>query len=281
MKKTGRFLTRFLCLTLVLGLGYQSGVTNNFAKGEEMNSQKIAATLAISFLIGNVVAWSMGAYPRDYTLKPYSEEDLTLLNELKEEIRIHPEEADIKTDLGSLYFTHNDLDRAEAILTQAKQEDNSNAEALAIWSANEAKQAGAMWDFTWGIWKLNRLKNAVNGLKQAVRLDSENLNVRMYRTHTILGIKGKSSLFHIFEDEQWFLNHLEEDRNYFSEDIKQQLYAAFGSAYLYRLDFSADKSEQRESLAKAGVYLQKLERDSPEKEALADKLSQLKKELTH
>lgn len=281
MKKRGRFLTRFVCLTLALGLGYQSGITNNFARGEEMNSQKIVVSLAISFLIGNAVAWSMGAYPRDYSLKPYSEEDLTLIDELKEEIRTNPDEVDIKTDLGALYFTHNDLDKAEEILTQARQEDDSNAEALAIWSANEAKQAGAMWDFTWGIWKLNRLEDAANGLKQAVRLDPENLNVRMYRTHTILGMKRESSLSQIFEDEQWFLNHIKTDRNYFSEDIKQQLYAAFGGAYLHHFDFSSDKREQSESLTKAEIYLQKLDRDSPEKELLSGKLSRLKKELTH
>ncbi|MBT4090433.1 MAG: hypothetical protein HN580_25430 [Deltaproteobacteria bacterium] len=281
MKKTGRILSRLICLTLMLALSYHWGGMNNTAKGEEMNSQKIATTLLISFVIGNAVAWSMGAYPRDYAVKPYSEEDLTIINELKEEIRNHPDEADIKTDLGALYFTHNDLDKAEEVLGQAKQEDSSNAEALVVWSANEAKQAGAMWDLTWGIWKLNRLENAVNGLEQAVRLDPESLNVRMYRAHTILGIKRESWFFHILEDEQWFLNHLETDRDYFPEDVKQQFYSIFSHAYLYRLDFSGDENARSESLGKLELYVQKLTKGSSEKEVLTRKLAQLNNELTH
>ncbi len=277
MKNRSRFLARFICLTLVLAFSFHGGIIHNHAKGEEMNSQKIATSLLISFVIGNAVAWSMGAYPREYPLKPYTNEDLVIINGLHEEIDEYPDEADIKTDLGELYFVHNDLDKAEAILGKAKLEDNNNAETLAIWSANEAKQAGAMWDFTWGLWKLNRLGKAVKGLNQAVRLDPESLNVRMYRTNTILGMKQEGSFFHIFEDEQWFLNHLETDRNYFSEDIKQQFYTIFGYAYLYRFDFSSDNDEQNQSLEKAEIYLQKLESESPEKESLTGQLAQRKK----
>ena len=281
MKNRSHFSARFISLTLVLALSFHWGIIQNQVKGEEMNSQKIATALLISFVIGNAVAWSMGAYPNDYPLKSYSKEDLSIVNELKEEISHYPDEADIKTDLGELYFTHNDLDRAEAILEQARQEDGNNAETLAIWSANEAKQAGAMWDFTWGIWKLNRLDKAVKGLNEAVKIDPESLNVRMYRANTILGIKWESSFFHIFEDEQWFLNHLETDRNYFSEDIKQQFYSLFSYAYLYRFDFSSEESEQKKSLEKAEAYLQKLESDSSEKESLKGRLAQRKNELTY
>jgi len=258
MVKTDHFLTRFICLSMILTFNVHWGVTNNNTQGEEMNSQGVIKSLLISFVIGNVVAWSMGAYPIEITAIPYSEEDLSLISELQEEIRSNPDEVEIKTDLGELYFVHNDLDKVDKLLKPVISQKETDPNALAIWSANEAKQAGAMWDFTWGIWKLNRLANAEEGLNRAVNLDPENLNIRMYRIHTFLGIKRDSSFYTIFEDEQWFLNHLEIESDYFLQGLKQQFYAVFSKAYTSRQALSNNIADQKSSLRKAKAYLDKL-----------------------
>ncbi|MBU3914054.1 hypothetical protein KKA14_00795 [bacterium] len=94
----------------------------------------------------------------------------------------------MKLELGELYFAHNDLDKAGDILSSAKNNAPQSGTVLAVLSANQAKQSGAMWDFTWGIRKLNLLSDAVEGVNKAVELEPTNFLPRIYRINTLTGL---------------------------------------------------------------------------------------------
>lgn len=254
----------FCILTLLVFVQQQAfaqrGDLNlSFKGGMEMDQGRIVTLLLSSFIIGNIVAWSMGAYPRDFPAKPYSDLDRRTIQDLHLEIEQNPDEADIRTELGVIYFSHNDLDKAETVLSSAVDRNPENAEALAVYSANEAKQSGAMWDFTWGISKLHRLGKAVDGLNRSVELDPENFTVRLYRVNTLLGLDNrKESFARIFDDELWFLKHIESDPDYFPWEVKLEFYKALSAAYRAWEASASEAHEKKRIGHKAHIYQQKL-----------------------
>ena len=257
MKKANRILP-LLCSLLFFGhtsFAQFNGVERNLKSVGSADQGKIAVTLLISFVIGNVIAWSMGAYPKDFDTKPYSEDESEMIRDLTIEIRENPEEADIRTELGTLYFQHNDLDKAEALLEEAVELDSSDAEALAVYSANEAKQSGAMWDFTWGIWKLKRMGDAVDGLNRAVELDPDNFTVRLYRMSTLVGLENRKGSFdRIFEDEQWFKQKTADDPEFLPAGVRLVFYDVLAEAYAEKERLSGDNSKGSHNLKKADEY---------------------------
>ncbi len=233
--------------------------SESLSKKGSTDGGNLAVLLLSSFIIGNVVAWSMGAYPHDFPKQSYSIQEMEVKNDLTSEIKENPDDADVRVELGQLYFHHNDLNKAETLLEQAVKLEPGNAEALAIYSANEAKQAGAMWDFTWGLMKLNRMSDVVEGLNKAVELEPDNFTVRLYRMNTLVGFRDKKDNFHrIFEDEEWFLKKADSSPDYFPEEVKRAFYKVLSEAYLVAVDLDDSPEQKNLHQQKAETYQLKI-----------------------
>jgi hypothetical protein len=252
----------------------------NFNADGNMNQEAIIKTLFFSFVIGNIVAWSMGAYPRSLEKVPYSNDDLQTISDLEAEIIDYPDESEIKKELGEIYFFHNDLDKAEDVLYHAVVEDDQNAEALAVWSANEAKQAGAMWDFTWGIWKLSRLSDSIDGLNKAVTMDPENLTVRLFRLNTFEGLENRNdSLRYALDDEQWFVEKMNVADVYFPQDVQLEFFDVLTKIHLLKSDLAENDAEKSTSLNQAKSYLKLINALPIEGEEKEQKMAYLKNKI--
>jgi hypothetical protein len=252
----------------------------NFNADGNMNQEAIIKTLFFSFVIGNIIAWSMGAYPRSVEKVPYSNDDLQTISDLKAEIKEYPDESGIKKELGEIYFFHNDLDMAEDILYQAVDEDHQNAEALAVWSANEAKQAGAMWDFTWGIWKLSRLSDSIDGMNKAVTMDPENLTIRLYRLNTFEGLENRNdSLNYALDDEQWFLKKMNTTDSYFPQAVQLEFFDVLTKIHLLKSDLAENDTEKSSRLNQAKSYLKQIDALPIEGEEKEQKMAYLKNKI--
>ena len=166
--------------------------------------KKLLIFIAINLLIGNVVAWFMGAAPIEFAKISYSSQEQQLVNELKAELTQEPIDPTLQTQLGSIYSLHNYLDEAQELLTGAVDTERS-ALALAWLSGTQAKQAGAMFDPFMGLLKLYRLHSACAQMDQAVTLAPNNFEVRMVRLATFAPTNLLNcSLETAFNDEQWF-----------------------------------------------------------------------------
>ncbi len=215
----------------------------------------LAVALLSSFLIGNAVAWAMGAYPKDFPREPYSKQETEMIKDLTIELEEYPDDADIRVELGELYFFHNDLDKAQLQLGQAVDLEPENGEALAIYSANEAKQAGAMFDLTWGLMKLDRMDDAVSGLNRAVNIDPDNFKIRLYRMNTLVGFKNRKGNFHkVFEDEKWFLDRQEKSPSLFPEEVNRSFYQALTEVYSVDAELTDSPNQKEASLKKSETY---------------------------
>jgi len=264
-------LKKFLFVLILLFFTHHS--TQVYAGNESsaltqkgnINGGNLVMTLLSSFLIGNAVAWAMGAYPRDFELKPYSAYEADIIKDLTFEIEQHPNEADSKVELGELYFQHNDLNNAQTLLGQAVKLEPGNGEALAIYSANEAKQAGAMLDITWGVRKLNRMSTAVSGLNRAVEIAPDNFKIRLYRMNTLVGFKNIKGSFHkVFDDEKWFLERLETSSDQFPVEVNRSFYRALVGVYQVDAELTDSQDREDTSLKKVGIYQMMLNPIDPE-----------------
>ena len=239
------------------GFGFQFGVGNHhpseitrFSNQEKgFTPKKIAGIALTSFIIGNIVSWSMGAWPRDFEEIPYTPSELETISELQTEIAEEPEEGSLRAELGSIYFRHNELDKAETELTEAVRLEPDNAESKAWFYANEVKQSGAMFDPLMGIRKLNRLNTGIDELNSAVDADPDNAIIRLIRLETIASVGTVSSSFSVYqEDEDWFQSKLEHNANYFPKNLAQSFYLSLAKAY-----------HAQEDTTRSKYYLEKIE----------------------
>lgn len=256
---------KLLFFILLFSISFQQVQTYAAGLGKSKITQADATKfLLINFIVGNIVAWSMGAYPRSYEQLPYSQEELGNIRELQQEIESYPDEVEPKKDLGLIYFNHNDLERADEVLESALQSDPNHAESLAVWGGNEAKSAGAMWDFTWGIWKLIRLDNAVEGLNRAVELEPNNFNVRLFRINTVEGMEGRrDSLQYAFLDEQWYLQKSAKNSQYLPAAVHMEFLDALIRLHLLRYQSADEEDEAKERSRRSAIDFYRQLRDIP------------------
>ena len=265
-------------LILLFSITFQQAQTYAAGLGKgKITQADTAKFLLANFIIGNIVAWSMGAYPRSFEQTPYSQEELAYIRELQQEIRTYPDEVEPKKDLAVIYFHHNDLDSADELLESALASDPNHAESLAVWGGTEAKSAGAMWDFTWGIWKLMRLDNAVEGLNRAVELEPNNFNVRLFRLNTIEGMEGRrDSLPYAFLDEQWYREKTAKTLEFFPETVHMEFLDALVRLHLLHYESAAeeDREKSRQTAIDYFRQLKKLPVDKEEKETRIQNLTE-------
>lgn len=215
--------------------------------------KKILPFILSSLVIGNVIAYLMGAAPIDFQPRPYNETEQMSLNELNQELLQNPDDTALLVELGSMYSLHNELEKADKMLEKAMQLSPNEPQVLAWYSANNAKRSGAMLDLSFGQYKMYKLRQACQGLDDAVARAPNDLTVRMLRLATFANIGKVNSLFDkVFEDEKWFNALLEQSNNALPNIVKSQFYLAMAQAYLHQADSgSAQKLEQYIALYEA------------------------------
>ena len=193
--------------------------------------KKLLILLSINLLIGNVIAWFMGAAPIDFKQVPYSQQEQQLLTELKTELAQNANDTTLQTQLGSMYSLHNHLDDAGQLLAAAVASEQ-DAVALAWLSGTQAKQAGAMFDPLMGLWKLYRLYSACAEMDRAVSMDPENFEIRMVRLATFAPTALLNcSLDTVFIDEAWFKQFFDRQGSSAPLELKLQFKLTMSIAY--------------------------------------------------
>ncbi len=188
--------------------------------------------IAVNLLIGNVVAWNMGAAPIDFPAVAYSEQEQKLVSELKTAANDSPEDADVQTQLGALYSLHNELDDAANLLSLALDNQADDPVAQAWLGATRAKQSGAMFDPFMGLFKLYKLHSACAALDQAVAQAPDNFEIRMIRLATfaptnVLNCSVETAL----QDGQWFEQFFAKQGKNAPLELKMQFNLAMSKAY--------------------------------------------------
>jgi hypothetical protein len=200
--------------------------------------KKITKIMALNLLIGNVVAWNMGSAPIDFPVVAYSDQELQLITELAED-------SSAKTELGALYSLHNELDKAEHLLSAALKSEPDDPLAQAWLGATRAKQAGAMFDPLMGLVKLYRLHAACADVDAAVAQAPDNFEVHMVRLATfaptaLLNCSIETAML----DEIWFKQYFAAQGQHAPLELKLQFKLAMSKAYV-----NADNQQQ------AAVYM--------------------------
>lgn len=193
--------------------------------------KKLLILLSINLLIGNVIAWFMGAAPIDFKMVPYSQQEQKLITELKAELAQNPNDSTLQTQLGSMYSLHNQIDEAGQLLSGAFASEQ-DALALAWLSGNQAKQAGAMFDPLMGLWKLYSLYSACAEMNRAVTMDPHNFEIRMIRLATFAPTALLNcSLDTAFIDEAWFKQYFDNQGAFAPLELKLQFKLSMSIAY--------------------------------------------------
>lgn len=199
--------------------------------------KKLMSFILSSLVIGNVIAWVMGAAPIDFEQRPYSAAEQMTLEALTTELKENPQDTAVLVELGSTYSLHNELEKADELLQQAMQLAPEDPQVLAWYSANNTKRSGAMVDLSFGMYKMYKLSAACEGLSEAVGKAPNDLTVRMLRLATFANIGKVNSLFEqVFDDEKWFNALLTNANGQLPDAVKSQFYLAMAQAYLNRAD---------------------------------------------
>ncbi|MDR2031416.1 MAG: hypothetical protein LBP86_03970 [Azoarcus sp.] len=122
---------------------------------------------AVTFVVGNVTAFLMGAWPIRFALVPYSDQEATAMADLRTGLASDRPEA--VTSLALLQFLHNDLDEARRSIDSAASPRDGVLDALD--AALRVKEAGRALDLAFGQFKLARIRRALGDLD---RLSTEN-----------------------------------------------------------------------------------------------------------
>ncbi|NQZ08018.1 MAG: hypothetical protein HRT35_12730 [Algicola sp.] len=187
---------------------------------------KITKIMALNLLIGNVIAWNMGSAPIDFPVVAYSDQELQLVTELAKD-------SSAKTELGALYSLHNELDKAEHLLSAALKSESDDPLAQAWLGATRAKQAGAMFDPLMGLVKLYRLHGACADVNAAVAQAPDNFEVHMIRLATFAPTNViNCSVETALKDEVWFKQFFAKQGKNAPLELKMQFNLAMSKAYV-------------------------------------------------
>lgn len=234
--------------------------------------KKVLSFVLTSFIIGNVVAWFMGAAPIDFPKQAYNKEAQMTFAALNQVLKSDPQDVDVLIELGSQYSLHNDIALAAEYLEQAIELAPEDALASAWYNANRAKEAGAMVDLSMGFYKLYKLNDALKGISQAVTSEPNDMTIRLVRLATFANIGQINPLFdQVFDDEQWFLTLIEKEGDQLPSQIKSQFYLSMAQAYFF-IDTEAGREKIQNYLA--------LFQTMPDKEASSlEQFSKMKVDL--
>jgi len=103
-------------------------------------------------------------------------------------------DTDAKIALGQLYFMHNEIDRADAVLAPVVAAEPKNAQALAWYGANNCKLAGARGPWLMGLDKLVMVRSCLQQVDQALALAPKDFTVQMVHMETGAAVDKFGSL---------------------------------------------------------------------------------------
>jgi len=131
-------------------------------KNKKSTLYRFAETLITAFIIGNSIAFIMGAAPISFPTHqflPEEQKSIEVLSKLRDE---NPDVPEYPIALSTLYFLANQLDEAENILTTVPQEYIADDNFKLISNAISIKRSGEMLDLLFGQVKLYRLNQSVD-----------------------------------------------------------------------------------------------------------------------
>jgi hypothetical protein len=193
--------------------------------------KKLLIIVSMNLLIGNVVAWFLGAAPMEFKQVSYSHQEQQLVNELEAELAHNKNDSAVQGQLGAIYSLHNHLDEAQHLL-EASIASEQNPLTLAWLSGTRAKQAGAMFDPLMGLRKLYLLHSACANMNDAVAMDPDNFEVRIVRLATFAPTNLLTcSLDTAFEDETWFKQYFATQGAAAPKELKLQFMLTMSIAY--------------------------------------------------
>ncbi|WP_444944442.1 hypothetical protein ACJJIK_05460 [Microbulbifer sp. ZKSA006] len=214
--------------------------------------KKVLTILISSFFIGNIIAWFSGAAPIEFAKVAYSEDEREQVEFLREEIAKNRTDPDLMLELGQLFSYHNELEKAAHLLAAVHQQQPDDMLIRAAYYSNEGKRAGAMFDPAMGLYKLYRLRHAMNEVDQAGLNAGADFNVRLIRLITFSYVGEVSGHFErVFEDEAWFMELIDSEPDSLPTAIEQIVYLSLANAYWVKA------GEKGEDLAVAMGYYQK------------------------
>jgi len=154
-----------------------------------VNFKKLVPLVLIkAFVIGNGIAMAMGAWPIDLPQWPYNDQEKESLSALIPLSVKTSDDVSPAVALGTLYFLHNELGRAENVVGGAFTSHPDDSQTCALYYAIQAKKAGAMWDFAFGQIKLHRLKAALAELKECALKSPNALDVQIFALATFAAV---------------------------------------------------------------------------------------------
>ncbi len=207
--------------------------------------KKFAIFILTSLIIGNGVAWIMGAWPINFEHQPYTTQEKQTLTELNKELKNNPQDADLLIELGALYSMHNEIELAKTYLNKAINIKPDDPLAQAWDHANAAKLSGASLDFTMGLYKLYTLNKSLSGITQALELAPDDLNIRLIRLATFSAIgKINPDFALVFDDELWFQQLIAKNSQSIPPEVKGQFYISMAQAHLLQNTNLSDEKVQ-------------------------------------
>ena len=102
--------------------------------------------------------------------------------------------SDARVALGQLYFTHNLVDEADAVLEPLVAAEPQNAQALAWYGANNCKKAAARGPWLMGMDKLYMVKQCLAQTDKALALAPADFTVQMVQMNTGLEVDKFGSM---------------------------------------------------------------------------------------
>ena len=155
----------------------------------KINLKKLVPLVLIkTFVIGNCVAMFLGTWPVNLPQWSYNPSEKETIGTLTQLISAKQDDPAPAAALGTLYFLHNELDRAESAVQSAFIAYPDDPQTCALYQAIQAKKAGAMWDFAFGQIKLRRLKTALMKLNTCAQNAPDALDVQIFALATFASV---------------------------------------------------------------------------------------------
>ncbi len=136
-----------------------------------MNASRLLSIAAVCALL-------LGC-AREFPQRAYSQEAQAFRDML-----LQGSDYDSRLALARLYFEHNEIDKADALLRELVTEDPDDAQALAWFGANNCKLAGRAQPWLMGFYKLYRVYACLDQVRDAAARAPHDLTVQLVLANT-------------------------------------------------------------------------------------------------
>ena len=213
----------------------------------------ITGIVVVSLVVGNLVSFMFGAYPKSYDEIPLDNEEKEVVEEMKELIQSSVGSSgleEINVSLGEIYTQHNYFDEGKEYLESALTENPNNPIGLAWLGVNEAKQASQMFDwYSMGAHKIHLVGVAIDKINRSVEIAPKNIILRIIRLSTFSSIGFSKLKDKVNTDLEFLLSASKEEEN--SPNLLKSFYSAIirGQFYLYNKSETESKKQNVAKIA--------------------------------